>query len=148
MSVASKSPAVQIPQGGVNGSPAAAKKDEAMLALPAGLNLINVSKEAAVSGVMGATVGVAARRLTSDALYGAGMCFAGLQCLAYMGVITIHWHVISDAVEKAADQNNDGKLDMEDVKIFWRRCMTFLSRGVPSAAGFTSGFMFGYKYLA
>ncbi|KAL7696646.1 FUN14 family [Lotmaria passim] len=127
-------------------SPAAKKEDA--FALPAGLDMQKVSKEAAVSGAMGAAVGVAAHRLTSDALYGAGMCFAGLQCLAYCGLITIHWNVISDAVEKAADQNKDGKLDTEDVKIFWRRCMTYLSRGVPSAAGFTSGFIFGYKYLA
>lgn len=125
---------------------APAKKDG--FALPGGFDCTTVSKEVAVSGAMGASVGVAARRLTSDALYGAGMCFAGLQVLAYCGIITIHWNVISGAVEKAADQNNDGKLDMEDVKIFWRRCMSYASRGVPSAAGFTSGFMFGYQYLA
>jgi uncharacterized membrane protein (Fun14 family) len=145
MPAATKSPAAPLHKDGVR-SPATRK--EVTFALPADLNLTNVSKEAAVSGVMGATVGVAARRLTSDALYGAGICFAGLQCLAYVGFITIHWNVISDAVEKAADQNNDGKLNMEDAKIFWRRCMTYLSRGVPSAAGFSSGFFFGYKYLA
>lgn len=123
-----------------------AKKDG--VALPGGLDTKSVSKEVAVSGALGATVGVATRRLTSDALYGAGLCFAGLQVLAYCGLITIHWNVISDAVEKAADQNNDGKLDMEDVKIFWRRCIAYAGRGVPSAAGFSSGFLFGYQYLA
>ncbi|KPA83374.1 putative mitochondrial hypothetical protein [Leptomonas pyrrhocoris] len=127
---------------------APASKKEDGFALPAGLNLTNVSKEAAVSGAMGAAVGVAAHRLTSDALYGAGLCFAGLQCLSYFGLITIHWSAISDAVEKVADQNKDGKLDVEDAKIVWRRFMGYASRGVPSAAGFSSGFMIGYKYLS
>lgn len=125
----------------------AVKKDDGFV-LPGGLNGTKVTKEMAVSGIMGASVGVATRRLTSDALYGAGICVAGLQCLAYFGLITIHWSVISDAVGKAADQNKDGKLDMEDAKVFWRRFMAYAGRGAPSAAGFTSGFMLGYKYLA
>lgn len=106
------------------------------------------AQEFGISTVMGAAVGVATRRLTSDALYGAGLCFVGLQSLAYMGYIQINWAYIGDSFKKAVDQNDDGTLDMKDVKIFFTRAMGWLSRGLPNAAGFTSGFMFGAKYLA
>ncbi|KPI85086.1 putative transmembrane protein [Leptomonas seymouri] len=143
--VATKSPAAHLDSSAKS---APASKKGCDLALPSGFGCSNVSKEAAVSGAMGAAVGVAARRLTSDALYGVGLCFAGLQCLSYLGFITIHWNIISDALEKVADQNKDGKLDMEDAKILWHRFMKCASCGLPSAAGFTSGFMIGYKYFA
>ncbi|CAD2217978.1 FUN14 family, putative [Angomonas deanei] len=106
------------------------------------------AKEFGVSGIMGAAVGVATRRLTSDALYGAGLCFVGLQTLAYLGFVSINWTAISGAISDLCDQNGDGKLDMEDVKIFFKKMMGYLSRGLPDAAGFTSGFFVGVKYLA
>lgn len=106
------------------------------------------AQEFGISTVMGAAVGVATRRLTSDALYGAGLCFVGLQSLAYMGYIQVNWVVIGESFTRAVDQNSDGKLDMADVKVFFKRAMGWLSRGLPNAAGFTSGFLFGAKYLA
>lgn len=106
------------------------------------------SKEFGISGIMGAAVGVAAKRLTSDALYGAGIAFAGLQCLSYLGFITIHWTAIQRALEDTADVNKDGKLDMEDIKIIFSKILYFLGRGLPDAAGFSAGFIFGVKNLA
>lgn len=111
-------------------------------------NASTYTKEFGVSGIMGAAVGVATKRLTSDALYGAGLAFAGLQCLSYVGFITIHWNAAQKFLEEKADLNKDGKLDVQDVKIFFQKVMTFLSRGLPDAAGFTSGFFVGIKYLA
>lgn len=97
---------------------------------------------------MGVAVGVASRRLSADALYGAGLCFAGLQCLSYLGFITIHWNAITAAVTQVADQNGDGKLDMADVRPLWSRLMKFMSRGLPDAASFTAGFLVGFRFLA
>lgn len=106
------------------------------------------TKEFGVSGIMGTAVGVAAKRLTSDALYGAGLAFVGLQSLAYLGFVTIHWNVVQQFLQEKADLNKDGKLDSQDVKIFFQKVMVFLSRGLPDAAGFSAGFFFGMKYLA
>lgn len=105
------------------------------------------AKEFSVSGMMGVAVGVATRRLSSDALYGAGLCCIGLQCLSYLGFITIHWSAVESAVAKAADQNGDGKLDMDDVKIMLSRFLKFVSRGMPDVAGFSAGFFTGFKLL-
>ncbi|KAK7195452.1 FUN14 family [Novymonas esmeraldas] len=107
-----------------------------------------VPQRVGASTMMGAAVGVAARRLSSDALYGAGLCLACLQCLSYLGFITIHWNVISAAVTKAVDQNGDGTLDIADVRVLWRRLTMLMTRGLPDAAGFASGFLCGYGYLA
>lgn len=105
------------------------------------------AKKFSFSSLAGAACGVAARRLSVDALYGAGMCIAFLQGLAYMGYISINWNNIGDAFTKAADQNADGKLDFTDVKIFVKRLLSFLSQGFPDAAGFSTGFFVGFKYF-
>lgn len=104
-------------------------------------------KEVSLSNLMGVAVGVAARRLTTDALYGAGLCLAGLQCLEYLGFISIHWDVVSSAAQCVADQNKDGKVDMEDAMIIFNSAKHLISRSLPDIGGFTTGFLLAYRFL-
>lgn len=112
--------------------------------LPISVDLKTVS----TSSVFGACVGVATKRLTGDALYGAGLGIMGLQVLSYCGYIKVDWLAIERDVVRVADQNGDGKLDMKDVKIAFHRFMDIMKTGIPNLAGFTTGFLIGVKYIA
>ncbi|KEG14889.1 hypothetical protein DQ04_00271230 [Trypanosoma grayi] len=106
------------------------------------------SKGLGVSGMLGAAVGVATKRLTKDALYGAGLAVIALQSLSTLGYIQINWKKMEEKVTQVADQNKDGKLDVNDVKILLNRAIQFCSRGLSDAGGFATGFFLGMKYLA
>ncbi|KAH9580173.1 FUN14 [Trypanosoma melophagium] len=101
-----------------------------------------------VSGVLGAAVGVASRRLTSDALYGAGLAIIALQSLSYMGYIQINWKRVEQDITNMVDQNGDGKIDNKDLNVLLKRFLRFAGSGLSDIGAFTGGFFFGAKYLA
>jgi hypothetical protein len=43
-------------------------------------------------------------------------------------------------------QTGDGKIDMEDVKIWWKKFKTMMTYQLPDATGFSMGFLAGVKY--
>ena len=43
-------------------------------------------------------------------------------------------------------QTGDGKLDVEDAKAWWRKVKALLTHKVPSAGGFSLGFLYGVRY--
>ncbi|ORC90778.1 uncharacterized protein TM35_000072020 [Trypanosoma theileri] len=100
-----------------------------------------------VSGVLGAAVGVASRRLTSDALYGAGLAVIGLQSLSYMGYIQINWKRVEQDITNVVDQNGDGKIDQKDLNIILKRFIKFAGSGLSDIAAFTAGFFLGAKFI-
>ena len=51
----------------------------------------------------------------------------------------------ADAIA-SIDQNNDGKLDIEDLKIAKNRVLPILTAGLPGAGGFAGGFLVGLKF--
>lgn len=105
-------------------------------------------KSISASSVFGACVGVATKRLTGDALYGAGLGIMGLQVLSYCGYIKVDWLAIERDLVRVADQNGDGKLDTKDLKIVAQRFVEIMKTGIPNAAGFMTGFAVGVKFLA
>jgi uncharacterized membrane protein (Fun14 family) len=107
---------------------------------------LNVQK-VSVGTVFGVCTGVAIKRLTKEAAYGAGVGFIFLQGLSHYGYITINMSKIKDDIEAAADQDGDGKFGASDVKIMIQKTIKFLSKGVPDAAGFTVGIYAGFKWL-
>jgi FUN14 domain-containing protein 2 len=104
-------------------------------------------KDLSVSAGFGACVGVAVRKLTKDAMYGVGLGFIGLQTLSYLGYVSIDWGKVEKDIIKAVDQNNDGKFDKEDAVILSKKVLEVLKKGLPNAAGFTTGFVIGVKLL-
>lgn len=111
------------------------------------LDLDNISpKDVSVSSTFGACVGVAAKKLTKDAMYGVGIAFMGLQTLSYLGYISINWGKVEKDIAKAVDQNGDGQLDREDLKILLKKFLNVMKTGLPNAAGFTAGFALGVKF--
>lgn len=112
------------------------------------MNLSIDVKSISASSVFGACVGVATKRLTSDAMYGAGLGIIGLQVLSYCGYININWHAIERDLVKVSDQNGDGKLNSDDAKIAAQKFIQIMKSGIPNAAGFLSGFAIGVKFIA
>jgi hypothetical protein len=43
------------------------------------------------------------------------------------------------------DQSGDGKLDYEDLKIYWQKLKVLLTTNLPSSGGFSLGFLVGIK---
>jgi uncharacterized membrane protein (Fun14 family) len=105
---------------------------------------VNV-KDISVSTAFGACVGVASKKLAKDAMYGVGLAFIGLQTLAYLGYVDINWKRIESDIVKAVDQDGDGKLSISDGTALLGKFLRFLGRGLPNAAGFTTGFYVGVK---
>ena len=42
-------------------------------------------------------------------------------------------------------QTGDGKIDVEDAKVYWRKLRALLTNKFPDAAGFSLGFLYGVK---
>ena len=106
-----------------------------------------LATKVSVGSLFGVCTGVAVKRLTRDAAYGVGVGFICLQALSHYGYISIHWGKVGKDIEKAADQNGDGKFDATDLKIMVQRAIKWLSHGVPDAAGFTTGLYVGFKWF-
>ena len=48
-------------------------------------------------------------------------------------------------VSSTVKQNNDGKLDEVDAQAHWESAQTMLTNKVPSAGGFSAGFLLGAR---
>jgi uncharacterized membrane protein (Fun14 family) len=96
---------------------------------------------------LGAASGATFKRWSRDVMYGVGVGFIFLQTLSHYGFISIHWNAIKDKTEKVLDVNGDGKFDADDVKVYLKRLLSFLQKGVPDSVGFTAGFYAGIQYL-
>ena len=110
------------------------------------LDAMALAGKMTIGTVFGACAGTAVKRLSKDAMYGAGVALIGLQALAHYGWIEIHWRKIGQDIEKAADLDGDGKFGFSDIKILLQRTVKFLGNGVPDAAGFTAGFYGALKW--
>jgi uncharacterized membrane protein (Fun14 family) len=106
-----------------------------------------LATKVSVGSLFGVCAGVAVKRRTKEAAYGLGVGFIVLQALSYYGYISIHWGKVKEDIERAADQDGDGKFDAQDLKILVQRGLKILTHGVPDAAGFTAGLYAGLKWF-
>jgi len=75
-----------------------------------------------------------------------GMGFIGLQVAATSGYIQIDWNKLKVDFVKRVDTSGDGVFDAEDAKEYWRRLKKVLTYRVPSAGGFSLGFLYGVRH--
>lgn len=70
--------------------------------------------------------------------------FILVQVLAVKGYVNLNWHQVSRAFKDRLDLNNDGRLDLQDMKVGAKRVWgALLSYGIPSVGGFALGFWWG-----
>lgn len=115
--------------------------------LPAGITDISPLQlqVAGVSGVTGYTVGFAAKRAFRVFVFTAGCACAGLQTLAYNGLITVHWDKIEKRLNSAIDMNAAGSLDVSDLSLGSEKMQAYLATGLPCAGSFSTGFILGLR---
>lgn len=96
--------------------------------------------------IMGYCSGLAFRTVGKALAFVIGSGFIALQVAASMGYVEVHWNRIADGARAQIDITKDGKLSAEDAKEYWRRLKTLLTNKVPSAGGFSLGFLYGVGY--
>jgi len=100
---------------------------------------------AGLSGVSGYTAGFAAKRAFKVLVFTAGCFFITMQVMASNGFITVHFDRLEGAFNDTFDLNGDGKADGVDAQEAQTRMKKRLEAGVPCAASFSAGFLFGLR---
>ncbi|CAM9560221.1 unnamed protein product [Discosporangium mesarthrocarpum] len=93
--------------------------------------------------VVGFSSGYALKKVGKAAAVGIGLIFVTAQALSYYGVIDVKWKKVGEKAKNMMDADKDGKVDKEDVKIFWRRLKDALTKNLPAGGGFSGGFVAG-----
>jgi uncharacterized membrane protein (Fun14 family) len=95
--------------------------------------------------VMGYCSGMAFRRVGKALGVVIGLGFMGLQGASSLGYVAVDWNKIKDDAIKPLDANADGKVDADDVQIWWNKFNTIMKDSVPGAGGFAAGFLLGAR---
>ncbi|KAG7343354.1 FUN14 family protein [Nitzschia inconspicua] len=95
--------------------------------------------------VMGFCSGYALKKVGKAAAVVVGCGFIALQTCVSFGYLKIDWARLSEDAQKKLDKSGDGKLDMEDAKIYWQKLKILLTENLPSSSGFSLGFLLGVK---
>lgn len=98
-------------------------------------------------GIAGICTAVCVKKLGREAAYVGGLGFICLQAMAYYGYINIDYGKVSKDVQSAIDADGDGKLTVNDFKVYWREFKKILTFNIPGMGGFSSGFLIGLRYL-
>jgi FUN14 domain-containing protein 1 len=104
--------------------------------------LMNVS----FGGIMGYCSGVALHKIGKSIAVIIGGGFVALQLAASLGYIDVKWENIQKSASEKIDVDKDGKVTAEDVKEYWKILKKVLTYELPSAGGFSLGFLYGVRY--
>ncbi|KAK1931686.1 FUN14 domain-containing protein 1 [Phytophthora citrophthora] len=103
--------------------------------------------ELTLAGGLGFCSGYALKTVGKVAAVAVGLVFIMAQAAAYNGYIDIKWGKVQKDMIAKVDPNGDGKIDSEDVKLWYRKLLKVMKTNLPSSAGFSSGFALGIYYL-
>lgn len=96
--------------------------------------------------IVGYCSGLAMQKVGKTLAFVIGSGFIALQMAVSLGYIDVHWDKVAGGATASIDVNKDGKLDAEDAKEYWRRLQSILTHKIPSAGGFSLGFLYGVRY--
>jgi len=65
---------------------------------------------------------------------------------SYSGYVSVDWKKLQDDAVSKVDVDGDGELTVSDAKVYWEKAKKILTLNIPSAGGFTMGFMYGLTY--
>mmetsp|Transcript_30898 Transcript_30898/g.71206 ORF Transcript_30898/g.71206 Transcript_30898/m.71206 type:complete len:82 (+) Transcript_30898:514-759(+) len=74
-----------------------------------------------------------------------GSVFVLLQGLSYAGYIQVNQAKMQKDVEKMLDLNDDGKIDVQDGEMVYKKVMSVLQYNMPAGGGFAAGFVGGLR---
>jgi uncharacterized membrane protein (Fun14 family) len=93
--------------------------------------------------VVGYCSGVAMKTMGQLMAVTIGIGFIGVQLVVGLEYVEVDWEKLKIDFVKKVDTNEDGKLDTADVKVWWKKLLKLLTHKIPSAGGFTVGFLYG-----
>ena len=96
-----------------------------------------------MGSLVGFTSGIALKKAGKALAVVIGTGFIGLQLASAMGFVDVKWDNVAQSAKTKMDANQDGVLDVKDAKEWWTRLKMLLTRKVPSAGGFSVGFLYG-----
>lgn len=96
-----------------------------------------------IGSLVGFTSGLALKKIGKAMAVVLGTGFLGLQLASVMGYVDVKWDHVAQSTKTKMDANQDGVLDTEDVKEWWQRLKTLVTHKIPSAGGFSVGFLYG-----
>lgn len=96
--------------------------------------------------IIGYCSGAAAKTVGKAVAVLVGLSFIAVQSAVYSGYVDVDWEKVQDDAIKKIDTDGDGKLTVLDAKNYWIKVKQILTNKVPSAGGFSLGFLYGINY--
>jgi uncharacterized membrane protein (Fun14 family) len=96
--------------------------------------------------LVGYCSGMATQRIAKTAAFLIGVSFIAIQVSVSSGVVTMDWNKLQLHCHKILDVSGDEQLNADDLKIYWQRVRRILTKNLPSAGGFSFGFLYGLRY--
>eukprot|EP00033_Pygsuia_biforma_P003275 GCRY01003588.1.p1 GENE.GCRY01003588.1~~GCRY01003588.1.p1 ORF type:complete len:136 (-),score=13.05 GCRY01003588.1:180-587(-) len=103
------------------------------------------AQQVTVGTFLGYCAGFATRKAGKAGALGIGVAFVGLQALQYCGIIDVKWNQMQASVVRAADMNNDGRFDQDDVNLLKQKFFGLCQYNIPASSGFAGGFLLGMR---
>lgn len=101
--------------------------------------------EFGLSGFCGYAAGFAVKRAAQVVIFTTGCMFVALQVMANHGYVTVHWDRLEKEWKGQLDVDGDGSVTSKDLNSTYVRLVSLLDAGLPGAAGFSTGFLFGLR---
>eukprot|EP00814_Leptocylindrus_danicus_P021449 CAMPEP_0116032582 /NCGR_PEP_ID=MMETSP0321-20121206/18256_1 /TAXON_ID=163516 /ORGANISM="Leptocylindrus danicus var. danicus, Strain B650" /LENGTH=123 /DNA_ID=CAMNT_0003508047 /DNA_START=43 /DNA_END=414 /DNA_ORIENTATION=+ len=95
--------------------------------------------------VIGYCSGTAAKTVGKAMAIGIGFIYIAVQSAAYSGYIDVNWDKVQKEAISKIDTDGDGKITEEDVQAYWAKLKKMLTYNLPSASGFSIGFLYGLR---
>ncbi|CAJ1960710.1 unnamed protein product [Cylindrotheca closterium] len=105
-----------------------------------------IMSQLSFGSVLGYCSGMALKKLGKAAAFVVGVGFIGVQSAVRAGYVKVNWTKIKDDAISPLDTTGDGKVDMDDVKGWWKKLRVILTNELPGAGGFSLGFITGVRY--
>jgi uncharacterized membrane protein (Fun14 family) len=96
--------------------------------------------------VMGYCSGMAMKKVGKMLAVTIGVGFIALQTVVSLGYIKVDWDKVKVHFVKSVDTTGDGVLNADDAKVYWQKFKKLMTNKIPSAGGFSFGFLYGVRY--
>lgn len=89
--------------------------------------------------------GTAAKTLGKAMAVAIGFIYVAVQSAAYSGYIDVNWDKVQREAISKIDTDGDGKITEKDAQAYWAKLKKMLTYNLPSASGFSVGFLYGLR---
>jgi len=96
--------------------------------------------------IMGYCSGIAMYKVGKALAVTIGVGFIGIQTIVSFGWIEVDWVKLKIDFIQKVDTTGDGLLSADDAKVYWQKLKKLLTNKIPSAGGFSMGFLYGVRY--